>query len=268
MNGRERRLVEFDAFGPKAFAGIGTIPDTLRDRSILIELRRRAPSEALARYRRRDAEPEAAPIREALIEALAGLDLDGRRPDIPGDLDDRAADGWEPLLAIADAAGGEWPTRARRAAVALSGDRAADDESRGVRLLADIRDVLAVWPDERIPSAELVRQLCAQEESPWGDLNGRALTTQGLAGRLRPYCIRPGLHRVAGMPERCYGRADFADAWSRYVDPAPPDAALDRYVVTGDSGGLASEAGADLQPRNDVTSLGLVGTGEARLGAA
>jgi hypothetical protein len=261
MNGRQRRLVEFDAFGPKAFAGIGTIPDTLRDRSIVLEMRRRAPSETVARFRLRDAEPEATPIREALVEALAEMDLIDRRPEIPAALDDRACDVWEPLLAIADAAEGEWPAKARRAALALSGDRAADDESRGVRLLADIRDVFAAWPDERIPSAELVRQLCLREESPWGDLSGRVLTTQGLASRLRPYDIRPALRRVGGVPERSYARADFGDAWARYLGPPPADRVSDRYVVTDDAGEVVPGGGQERQ-RNDVTTPARVGTVE------
>ncbi len=249
MYGRERRLAEFDAFGPKAFAGIGGAPDTLRDRSIVIELRRRAPSERVERFRRREAEPEAAPIRDALVEALAGVDLVDR-PEIPTELDDRAADGWEPLFAIADAAGGEWPARARRAALALSGARTAEDESRGVRLLADIREVFAEWPSERIPSAELGRQLCAREESPWGDLNGRALTAQGLAGRLRPYGIRPALRRVGGVPERSYLRSDFADAWDRYLDPLPAETPSDRYVVTDEP----ADAPARGSERSSVTT--------------
>lgn len=262
MYGPKRRLAEFDAFGPKAFAGIVTIPDTLRDRSIVIELRRRAPSETIERFRRRDAEPEADPIRSALVEALTRLELVGRRPDLPAELDDRAADNWEPLLAIADAAGGDWPAKARHAALALSGGRAAEDESRGVRLLGDIRDVFAGWRDDRIPSAELVRRLCARDESPWGDLNGRPLTPQGLAGRVRPFAIRPALRRVAGEPERSYMRADFADAWARYLDPLPAEGETSgRYVVT-DERPHGSRAGTEDAQRNDVTRSSPPDTGE------
>jgi Protein of unknown function (DUF3631) len=259
MYGRERRLAEFDAFGPKAFAGIRTIPDTLRDRSIIIELRRRAPSETVERFRRRDAAPEAAPVKAALVEALASVDLVDR-PELPAELDDRAADGWEPLLAIADAAGGEWPAKARRAALALSGERASEDESQGVRLLADIREVFRHWPGERIPSAELVHELCSREESPWGDLNGRTLTMQRLAGQLRPYGIRPALRRVAGEPERSYVRAGFADAWARYLGPLPEEEPSGRYVVT-DELTDASTASTNDVPRNDVTRQSPLATG-------
>ena len=43
------------------------------------------------------------------------------RPDMPLGIEDRNADVWEPLLAIAEAAGGDWPQRAREAAIALVG---------------------------------------------------------------------------------------------------------------------------------------------------
>jgi hypothetical protein len=46
---------------------------------------------------------------------------------VPYGLNDRACDNWSPLLAIADLAGGEWPQRARAAALDLSG-AGRDDE--------------------------------------------------------------------------------------------------------------------------------------------
>src|SRR5881394_2580059 len=68
-----------------------------------------------ADYRRRSAEF----VREH-SEAIAQA-----RPSTPPGWNDRAADIWEPLLAIADLAGGEWPQLARDAAQQLS---ASDDE--------------------------------------------------------------------------------------------------------------------------------------------
>jgi len=59
---------------------------------------------------------------------------------VPEELHDRAADSWEPLLAIADRAGGSWPMRARLAAVALSSEEDMP-ASAGIRLLADVREV-------------------------------------------------------------------------------------------------------------------------------
>ena len=45
--GADFELHEFKVFCPKALAGIGKLPDTLEDRSISIELRRKRPAEKL-----------------------------------------------------------------------------------------------------------------------------------------------------------------------------------------------------------------------------
>ena len=62
-------------------------------------------------------------------------------PEMPLGVADRDADVWEAPLAIADAAGGDWPARARAAAVALVAESKASSPSLGIRLLADIRTV-------------------------------------------------------------------------------------------------------------------------------
>jgi hypothetical protein len=92
---------------------------------------------------------------------------------------------WEPLLAIADAAGGEWSTRAREAAVRLS-SREPDEATLGVRLLADIRSVFD--GEEQLPTEELRRRLREMDESPWGGWNdGEGIRARELANKLRPY---------------------------------------------------------------------------------
>lgn len=115
---------DFAAYAAKAIAGIGKLPGTIADRSIRIELRRRTGDEAYARWRDRDGRAEAAPLHQALVEwasdRVIGA-LRDARPELPAGLGDRACDVWEPLLAIADLAGGDWPTQARRAAMALAG---------------------------------------------------------------------------------------------------------------------------------------------------
>jgi hypothetical protein len=215
-------LRDFSVFGPKALAGIGAthLPETVRDRSIPIELRRRAPDETVERFRRREAEAAAVPIRESL-EAWAASHIDllrDARPRIPEALDDRAADGWEPLLAIADAVGGKWPQRARRAAVALSTGGDSDDESLGIRLL---REVKAIFDDrnvDRLPSADIVTALLADESAPWGDLRGKELDARRLARLLKRYRIKPHVIRFGDETPRGYDAADFADAWNRYLE--------------------------------------------------
>ena len=47
--------------------------------------------------------------------------LERAEPAMP--VEDRAADTWEPLVVVADYAGGSWPDRARTAVLTLTGDR-------------------------------------------------------------------------------------------------------------------------------------------------
>ena len=124
--GAELSYKDFSTYCPKAIAGIGKLPDTVADRSLPIRLERRAPDEQAERFRRRDVELEAIGLRAAL-ERLPDLvpALEEARPDLPGALDDRAQDAAEPLLAIADHAGGDSPERARRA-LERSGRRASN----------------------------------------------------------------------------------------------------------------------------------------------
>ena len=186
-SGTSLKVHDFKTFCAKAVAGIGSLPDTVADRSIPIRLKRKAPAEHVERKRERRVRAEAAPLRERLAawageteETLSALEL------APLDeLPDRAADIWEPLLGIARLAGEAWLGRARRAAVALSGRGALKDESAGVRLLADLRAVFAERQADRIASAALVSELTAIEESPWGEWHGKPLTQHGLAKLLK-----------------------------------------------------------------------------------
>jgi hypothetical protein len=132
-------------------------------------------------------------------------------------VEDRAADTYEPLVAVADLAGGDWPARARKAVLLLvAAESRADAEGNlGMRLLADIRDLFAAFPGFTA-SAELVMRLRKIDDAPWAECD---LTTTGLAARLRPYGIRPG-HNPA-KTARGYDPGKFADAFARYLASEP-----------------------------------------------
>ena len=218
---------DFKVFSPKAIAGIGKLPDTVADRSIPIALKRRAPGEYVERFRRRRAEAQGAEIANALHqlrETDGFATLDGAEPELPDELGDRAQDVWEPLFAIADLAGGFWATQARAAAIRLSAEADPEDESFGVRLLADCR--LAFGDEaEQIPTNDLVAYLNALEEAPWQGWGKKrsepGLTARDLASLLRPYKVRStDIHVGEGADRRTlrgYRRDDFKDAWNRYL---------------------------------------------------
>jgi Protein of unknown function (DUF3631) len=212
LEGRRREVEAFDVFGPKAIAGIGDLPATVADRSIPIRLKRRAPGEVVERFRRRTAGALAKPIVLNVNAVTLATDV-----PVPDELPDRAADLWEVLLSIADAAGGSWPMWGRLAAVALS----REDEtpiSVGMRLLADIRD--AFGETDHLSTSELLQALHAMDGAPWGEWYGAPLSARGLAKLLGPYRVTPILWRVRGERARGYFASDFADAWQRYV-PSP-----------------------------------------------
>ncbi len=219
MGGANNRTLEtFAVYCPKAFAGIGDcLPDTILDRSIPIRLKRRTRSEQVERFRLRDVEPQGLTLRDRLSNCLEPQHdyLAGMRPALPDELDDRAQDVWEPLLAIADLAGGDWPERARRAAIALSAGEEREDDSLTVALLRDIHDFFSADAHDRVCTADLLAHLHALEESPWGDWYGKTLSAHGLSRLLKPYRIKTMPVWVEGKTGRGYKREQFADAFAR-----------------------------------------------------
>jgi len=218
--GKSHAVEDFPVFAPKALAGIGTLPDTIADRSIQIELQRRLAGEPVHRLRRRLVGNEADALRARVdrLAQVALLSLRDAQPMLPDELSDRAQDAWESLLAIADLAGAG--DDARRAAVALSASR-TEEEDVGVRCLRDIREIFAASDADRITSASLVEALRAIEEGPYGPHRGREFDARALAKRLKVYNIRPDTQKFPdGKKLKGYMRSWFEDAWSRYLAPS------------------------------------------------
>ena len=218
--GKTFALVEFDVFCPKATAGIGGLPDTILDRAIVIAMQRRTRGEPVEKLRERTARALGSPLRDALAYHVGRLaDLTVADAALPAELDDRAQDGWEPLIAIADAAGGDWPARARRAAVSIFGSRSAADDNPGLRLLADCREVFEGTTEDFLPTADLRAALIALDQSAWADIRGREVTPHYLGKLLRAFGIESKRSRPSGSgnPVHGYFQAHFLDAWERYA---------------------------------------------------
>jgi len=204
--GDQQELVDFPVFCPKVLAGIGSaVPDTVRDRSVDVQLVRKKPGEKLPKLRQAILRQETAPIREALSTwaSTAVIPLRAAEPSVPDELHDRAADAWEPLLAIADSAGGDWPTRARSAARTLH-CADLDKDNVAVLLLRAIRDEFDAARVEKMLTVELLHRLIDRDGEPWGAWWGPALAkedTRGpgfkLASLLREYGITPKEMRTA-----------------------------------------------------------------------
>jgi hypothetical protein len=159
-----------------------------------------------------------------LAEWCAEIEADviGFEPVMPVGIVDRAAECWEPLLTIADIAGGDWPQRAREAAVYLTGAAADDILTSGVELLAHIRD--AFLEADKIWSSTLCKRLCERDESPWADIRGKPLDERGLAVRLKPYRVKSRDVKIDGTVRKGYHRTVFANLWKRYLTPSQTSA--------------------------------------------
>jgi hypothetical protein len=178
-------------------------------------MRRRSPDEQVESFRYRYHASEAAPVKEALQEWCEAQNLSGAEPELPAGIADRAADIWEPLIAVADAAGDDWPKRARAAAVFLT-SRASDETlTKGVELLSHVRD--AFGTEDRLWTKTLIDRLIARDESPWKDIRGKPLDDRGLASRLRPYGIKSKDVWIGGVTKKGYLAADFHGDWKRYL---------------------------------------------------
>jgi Protein of unknown function (DUF3631)/RepB DNA-primase from phage plasmid len=210
----------FSTFCPKAFGLIGQLTATLTDRSIVIPMRRKTPTDKAERLRRRDTEEHAQLRRQCLRWAIDNAEALTRiTPPALTVLNDRANDLWEPLLAIADRAGGDWPDRARMAALALSGSGAAGDDTQGVELLADARKAFDASKLLEMTTKTFISAVCDDAERPWASYSkGEPITDRQLAKLLRPFGIVSVTVHPQGAPHaKGYRRVDFEDAWARYV---------------------------------------------------
>lgn len=214
----------FSVFAPKTIALIGKLPGTLEDRSIILRLERKRKAEKVERLRGRDAEEIFEPLRrKAARWATDNLEeLRYLKPALPESLNDRAGDFWEPLLAIADLAGGSWPDRARRAAVALSGDEDPSDDSPSILLLSDLREFLATLEERRISSKDLAERLANLEERPWSTWSeGCPITQNQVARLLRRFdgVTSRTLRFSGGERAKGYAIESCQDAFDRYLPP-------------------------------------------------
>ncbi|MER6678108.1 DUF3631 domain-containing protein [Streptomyces sp. NPDC000983] len=232
-DGANQTVQAFHSYTAVAVAGLGYLPDTIRDRSVNIRMRRRARNEKIEPYRTRIHEKEGFALRDRLAAwaEQAAEHVTGAWPDMPEDITDRPADVWEPLLAVADAAGGDWPDRARAACTAMvTASKANDKGSLGVRLLTDLRDHVMVGID-RLPTVAILDRLNALDDAPWADLHGRPLDNRRLGKMLADYMtadnepITSRNIKTGGSVLKGYYASDLLDAWDRYCPP-PPESPL------------------------------------------
>ncbi|MBA2408936.1 MAG: DUF3631 domain-containing protein [Gammaproteobacteria bacterium] len=250
--GPRHDVTNFPVFCAVALAGLGDLPDTIMSRSVIIRMRRRAPSERVEEFRTRRNQPEGHALRDELSAwaAQVGASCGDAWPTLPPGIVDRPAEIWEPLIAVADAAGGHWPTTARDACLALC--RVADDRtvSLGIRLLSDLR--IVVGHADALYTETILRRLTEGDDldadAPWSDLYGKSLGERRLASMLKKYDIKSEKVRErGGRPLQGYRREHLWDAWQRYL-PSPVPAQAERPEQAEQANGGAGSSVPDDVP--------------------
>jgi putative DNA primase/helicase len=221
--GNESRL--FSTWGARMIALIGRLPASLEDRAIVFPMRRRALGETVDRIRRTELRRQLDPLRRRAVRWVTDhrAALRVADPAMPAELDDRQVDNWRPLVAIADAAGDAWANLARLAARTLAGSVVEADQAAPVQLLADLRDLFATTPADKLATAVILRYLAAREDRPWADYaQGEPLTPRQLATLLDGFNIKARQIRQRSATRKGYVRADFTDAFRRYLPTETP----------------------------------------------
>jgi hypothetical protein len=222
--GPKHEVQEFEVFCPTALAGIGNLPATIMSRGIIIPMRRRSPHERVEPFRARVQEPVGHALRDRL-EIWAqevGIAAGNAWPLMPERVVDRNAEVWEPILAIADAAGGEWPELARAACLAFC-SVPVETISLGVRLLADLRIIFA--DSVALHTEVILKKLCEgpeaglDDDAPWAEIHGKPLGVRSLASMLKKYGVTSIKVKVDGRSLQGYRSEHLWDAWSRYLPP-------------------------------------------------
>ncbi|MGW5479677.1 DUF3631 domain-containing protein [Streptomyces sp. NPDC004008] len=264
----------FSSYCAVAMAGLGSLPDTILTRSVIIRMRKKAPNEKVSPYRRRVHEKQGHALRDRLAEWAATVrdQVAEAWPEMPEGVSDRPADVWEPLLAVADAAGGQWPERARAACVELiKAAQEGDEASLGVRLLTDLRDRVFCGAD-RMPTAAILEVLLGLDDAPWADMDddGKPLTARRLSKLLSQYVrpdntpIKPRSVRIGSGTPKGYYAEDLADAWARYCPPPPGKSATSATSATpqvneGESVAEAPAESRHMSVGTDTRPLRVVG---------
>jgi len=190
---------------------------TMLCRAFFIELKRRLKGERISHFSYLD-DVDFQQMRSDLARWAQdnGEALGLVEPVQPEGFINRTASNWRLMFAIADSLGeGE---RARAIAQHIAG--VTDMASAGVNLLRDIKAHFDASTLDYVKSKALIDHLVADPEKPWVEWSrGKPLSEKALADLLHEYNI---FSRNVGPREsqaKGYRRADFVDAWQRYLTP-------------------------------------------------
>lgn len=251
--GLDNTVRAFRVFGAAVLCGIGALPGTLHDRSIVIRLARERPGEVTERFdSRRVVEHKETCRKLARWIADNAAQIERCDPTLPDGAFNRMADNWRPLFAIAHTAGGGWLERATEAFNALTATEDHEAQGVGAMLLADIAEAFKSSNTDKLASVALANALSQMEGRPWAEFgkSQKPITANQLAKQLHRFGVSPKPVRFGSGPEdvkKGYCLADFSEPFDRYLGKTPLS---NGYTVTtpeniGDSGDFK-----ELQPES------------------
>lgn len=238
-----------------ALAGIGNLPDTLTSRAVIIQLQRKPRNVQVARLRENILFIELEDVRRRLARWATdhGPEIAHAVPTIPDGIDGREADNWSVLVAIADAAGGRWPDRARQAAMAICG--AQPDEPQCIQVLADLRALFDERSADQLTSDDVVTALNALEERGWAEArHGSGLSKNGLARLLKPFGIHSRNLRIGDRVAKGYTLGDCLETFARYL-PVPTATALPTALPANEDQVSGSATGSGVANGKKAVSI-------------
>jgi hypothetical protein len=194
------------------------LPETIESRAIILKMRRKIAGETTQNLRHTPPE-----VFNEVKQKLArwsddnGARFASMRPIMAG-LNNRDADNFEPLLAIAQLAGGQWVGRIKAAALVLCASE-SDNRSIGIELLDACRTVFESWGGDKIKSTDLLDEICKDDEAPFAAYNrGKPMTARQLSNRLREFGIHSKNNRFSiGGVKKGYVKQDFEKAFLVYL---------------------------------------------------
>jgi hypothetical protein len=273
--GDDHEVRRFSVWAPTVIAGIGRLPETVQDRAITIALKRKKSDEGredlLKALRKHRVQPLASTLRQQCLRwAQDTLDtLRQSDPAMPSGVHDRDANNWEPLLAIADAVGGKWPTKARQAISTLVGQDNAQDTTPAILLLHDMQVLFDHEQTDRLFTHIILEALHKMDDRPWAEYGRqrRLITATQISRLLIPFGIKSGSVRIGPETAKGYKREDCQDAFDRYLHISPSDNAGDHHPPDSPSSPVTpshARNGADCRDAHTVTHSPNVTAGNVR----
>jgi hypothetical protein len=237
---------KFNTFTGIAFAGLEILPETLQDRSLGLPLHK-ATREEKPEHLANGYSPILIECRRRFARWAADLqELSGAT--LPPELFNRTGDNWHGLFGIAEAAGGEWPERAKRAAME---EISEEDSNHALQLLEAIWQIFAEKKVVRMHTKVLLDALKRIEEAPWEEANnGREINAYWLREKLKGFLPRPANPEEAAAL-RCSrqwreGNANplkgYTSAHAKRQAASDADAVADALACSGSPGDVAKSS--------------------------